>query len=64
MAEPNSIASPLLTEVEAAKYLRVSLSTLRRNRTEMRPPKFLKLRGRVLYTQKALDQYIAFSERG
>ena len=64
MTEPTAIASPLLTEAEAAQYLRVSLSTLRRNRAEKRPPKFLKQRGRVFYTQKALDQYIAFSERG
>jgi len=42
MTEPTAIASPLLTEAEAPQYLRVSLSTLRRNRAEKRPPKFLK----------------------
>ena len=64
MTENGVPASPVLTETEAAQYLRVSLSTLRRNRAEKRPPAYMKVRGRVFYTQKDLDQYLAFCRKG
>jgi hypothetical protein len=62
-AEPDAFG-PLLTEEEAAQSLRVSLSTLRRNRAERRPPAYIKIRGSVRYAGKDLDQFLAFCRRG
>jgi excisionase family DNA binding protein len=53
-----------LSEKEAAAYLGVSLSTLRRNRAEKRPPAYVKIRNSVRYTRADLDQFLAFCRRG
>lgn len=48
----------LLTDVEAAAYLRHSPSTLRSWRCLGSGPPYVKLSGRVFYRQSDLDEYI------
>jgi excisionase family DNA binding protein len=47
-----------LTTREAAEYLRVSLSTMKRWRREEVGPAYLKIGGRFYYEQGMLDNYI------
>ena len=53
-----------LTEKEAANYLGLSLSTMRRRRAAGRPPRFLRIGGSIRYTKQELDRFIEFSTRG
>ena len=48
----------LLTEIEVADRLRVSLACLRRWRLERRGPIFLKVGSRVRYPSEELDRWI------
>jgi predicted DNA-binding transcriptional regulator AlpA len=52
------IRSPLLTEKQAAPYLRRSLSSLRRDRKNGTGPGFVRLGRSVRYLQSELDRYI------
>lgn len=47
-----------LTTREAADYLRVSLSTMKRWRREEVGPAYLRMEGRIWYTTAHLDQYL------
>ena len=59
-----SVPRATLTEKEAATYLGLSLSTMRRRRAASRPPRFLKIGGSIRYTKQELDRFIEFSTRG
>ena len=48
-----------LSEKEAAAYLRVSLSTIRRWRRARTGPQFFKFGDVLRYARKALDEFIA-----
>lgn len=58
------VASPLLTEDDAAAYLLTSSKTLANWRWRGVGPSFVKLGGSVRYRQEALDEYIASRTRG
>ena len=67
MSPENDTSSSIratLTEQEAATYLGLSLSTMRRRRAAGRPPRFLKMGGSIRYTKQELDRFIEFSTRG
>ena len=67
MSPAKDASSPIratLTEQEAATYLGLSLSTMRRRRAAGRPPRFLKMGGSIRYTKQELDRFIEFSTRG
>lgn len=49
----------LLTAAEAARMLRLSERSLERLRCQGFGPKFVKLKRRVLYDQKSLEDWIA-----
>lgn len=51
----------LLNEKEAAEMLSVSLATLRRRRSEGRPPQFVKIGSSVRYRLEHLEAFIAAS---
>jgi predicted DNA-binding transcriptional regulator AlpA len=51
----------LITEPELAKQLAVSLATLRRRRTEGRPPQWVKIGASVRYRQEDVDAFIQSS---
>jgi len=59
-----SMPRATLTEKEAAAYLGLSPSTMRRRRAAGRPPRFLKMGSSIRYTKQDLDRYIEFSTRG
>lgn len=50
--------STRLTTREAADYLRVSVSTMKRWRREGVGPDYLRIEGRISYEQTAIDEYI------
>jgi predicted DNA-binding transcriptional regulator AlpA len=52
------VASPLLTEKEAAAYLRRSPSSLRRARTTGTGPRFVRIGRSVRYLQSELNAYL------
>jgi Helix-turn-helix domain len=54
----------LLDEHEAAEMLGVSVSTLRRNRTEKLPPDFILIRGAVRYALEDLQRFVERATRG
>ena len=54
----NRVSGPLLTELEVAERLRVSLACLRRWRLERRGPRFLKVGSLVRYPREELDRWI------
>jgi predicted DNA-binding transcriptional regulator AlpA len=58
------IASPLLTEDDAAGYLLTSPKTLANWRWRGVGPEYVKLGGSVRYRPEALDAYIASRTRG
>ena len=47
----------VITDKEAAKYLRLSSKTLDKFRLSDRGPRYYKLGRRVMYTQKDLDSW-------
>jgi predicted DNA-binding transcriptional regulator AlpA len=51
----------LLTDKETAETLAVSLATLRRRRTEGRPPQFVKIGASVRYRAEDLDDFVQSS---
>lgn len=51
----------LLNEKEASELLSISLATLRRRRTEGRPPRFVKIGSSVRYRAEDLDAFIQSS---
>jgi excisionase family DNA binding protein len=51
--------SPLLTQQEAAEYLRLSVRTLERMRLQGNGPRFVKCGRRVFYLLRDLDAWIA-----
>jgi excisionase family DNA binding protein len=53
----------LLTVKEAAAYLRCGVSTLNKLRVSGGGPIFVKMHGRVVYTEADLDRYIAQHRR-
>jgi excisionase family DNA binding protein len=55
---PNRLNGVLLTELEVAERLRVSLACLRRWRLERRGPRFLKVGSLVRYPAEELDHWI------
>lgn len=60
MTIPNS---GLLTETEAAEFLRVAVATLRRWRWSGRAPRFVKIGNRVRYEVAALNAVIEDGRR-
>ena len=54
----NRLNGALLTELEVAERLRVSLACLRRWRLERRGPRFLKVGSLVRYPAEELDRWI------
>jgi excisionase family DNA binding protein len=50
---------PLLTQDEAAKYLKLSVRTIERLRFSGRGPKFLKIFRSVRYRQSDVEQWLA-----
>jgi hypothetical protein len=57
--KPPILDDPLLTEREAADYLRWQEQTLRKRRWQGLPPKFVKLGGqRVRYRMSDLQQFV------
>jgi excisionase family DNA binding protein len=56
--EANRVSGALLTELEVAERLRVSLACLRRWRLERRGPRFLKVGSLVRYPAEELDRWI------
>ncbi len=52
-AEPN-----VLKEKAAARYLGTSISTLRRRRKALRPPRFVQLDRCIGYRKRDLDQFL------
>jgi excisionase family DNA binding protein len=65
MAEPHPDGGPsgLLTEQEAAQFLRVSARTLRWWRAEGKGPPFVPVGRRFLYRRVTLERWIAQQER-
>lgn len=57
------MGSALLTTDEAAKRLRLSVSSLGRWRVEGVGPAYIKRQGRVFYSPEALDDYLASTTR-
>jgi excisionase family DNA binding protein len=57
----NRLNGALLTELEVAERLRVSLACLRRWRLERRGPRFLKVGSLVRYPAEELDRWINFA---
>jgi excisionase family DNA binding protein len=53
----------LLTDVEVAEYLRVSLATVRRWRSEGTGPPWFRAGRSVRYSRRALDEWIKRQER-
>jgi predicted DNA-binding transcriptional regulator AlpA len=51
----------LLTEKEVSELLSISLATLRRRRTEGRPPRFVKIGASVRYRTEDIDAFIQSS---
>jgi len=51
--------SNLLTRKEAAQYLKIGVSTLR----TLKEIPIVKIKRRVLYTQKALDKFILSNQK-
>lgn len=58
----NAGMEPLLTEMEVAKLLNVSVATIRRRRLAMQPPEWIKLNASVRYRPEAVRQFIAERE--
>ncbi len=58
----NELNSPLLLVSEAAKYLRISESTLRRMMGNRKIDYMKMLNGRVMFTKKQLDEFIDAQE--
>ena len=56
--EANRVSGALMTELEVAERLRVSLACLRRWRLERRGPRFLKVGSLVRYPARELDHWI------
>ncbi len=56
---PEVPATPYLSEKEAAAYLRVSLSTIRRWRRSESGPACFRFGGILRYSLSALEQFIA-----
>ena len=54
----------LLDEHEAAEMLGVSVSTLRRNRSEKLPPDFILIRAAVRYALEDLQRFVERAKRG
>ncbi len=52
-------SDPLFTEAEAALYLRVSLSSMRRERKEGHGPAYMRDGQLIRYRQSQLDRYVA-----
>lgn len=50
---------PLLNGKEAADYLHTTHKTLANLRCRGEGPRYIKMRGKILYRQSALDEYIA-----
>ena len=48
----------LLNEREASELLSISLATLRRRRTEGRPPRFVKIGSSVRYRMEDVEAFI------
>ncbi len=48
----------LLTEKQAADYLKMSPKTLQRRRFDKRPPTYLSLSGTIRYRISDLDRYL------
>lgn len=57
------MALHLLTQSEAANFLRLSPKTLEAKRRTGDGPEFCKMGRRVLYEQKALEEYVAKCRR-
>lgn len=53
--------SDLLEEHEAAQWLGLSVSTIRRRRRLRRPPVWVKLGARVLYRKRDLESFVSAS---
>jgi hypothetical protein len=60
--ESNSpISSPVVTSVEAARYIGLAPATLRNLRSQSEGPAYVRVghgRGRVMYRLSALDSYL------
>jgi hypothetical protein len=57
MSQP-TIQSPLLTELEASAYLRISITKLRRLRKKKNGPKPTTIGRSIFYRQRELDAFI------
>jgi excisionase family DNA binding protein len=57
--EANRVSGTLMTELEVAERLRVSLACLRRWRLEKRGPRFLKVGSLVRYPTEELEHWIS-----
>ena len=59
----NDVVGRLLTEHEAAEYLRLAVATLRRWRWAGKPPGFLKIGTAVRYDPGVLAEFIEAARR-
>jgi predicted DNA-binding transcriptional regulator AlpA len=64
MAATNNIVATLLTEIEVARLLNLSVATIRRRRLLRQPPNWVKIGGSVRYRPEAIERLIASGERG
>lgn len=59
----NTTLEPLLTEIEVAKLLNVSVATIRRRRLFRQPPEWIKIGASVRYEPQTVKRFIASGER-
>ncbi len=57
--DPAALFSPLFTEAQAARYLRRSVSSLRRGRRNGTGPGFVRFGRSIRYLRSQLDDYIS-----
>ena len=60
----HNLTPVLLNDVEAADYLTVSVSSLRRWRGERKGPRFIRIEGVIRYSSHDLDEYLAAQTEG
>jgi hypothetical protein len=63
MTTTHASLEDLLTELEVAKLLKVSVATIRRRRLFRQPPDFLKIGASVRYRREAIQRLIDSAEQ-
>jgi hypothetical protein len=63
MANANDPLETLLTELQVAELLKVSVATIRRRRLFRQPPNFVKIGASVRYRREAIQRLIESAEQ-